>query len=106
MLDRDKVRLLITDTNPEKLIFTNVEIDQFLVMEDNDVKLAAATALDTIATNEALVLKVIDLLDLSTDGARLAETLMKRADKLREQGNEEFDIYGVYEEEDEIEEDE
>jgi len=99
MLNRDQVRLLITDSDPEHYIFTNVEIDNFLIMEDNNIKLASATALDTIATNEALVLKVIKLLDLQTDGAKLAETLMKRAEKLREQGNEEFDVCGVYEDE-------
>ena len=98
MLPRDRVRLLITDTDREHEIFTNVEIDAFLDMEGDDVYGAAALALETIATNEALTLKVIKLLDLQTDGAKLAETLMKRAEKLREQSDavdEEFDIYEV-----------
>jgi len=99
MGNRDRVRLLITDTNAEKQIFKNEEIDEFLVMNGDDVHLAAAEALETIATSEALTLKVINLLDLSTDGARLAETLMKRAEKLREQSksdNEDFDIVPLF----------
>ena len=98
MENRDKVRLLITDTDREHEIFTNIEIDAFLDMEEDDIRGAAALALETIATNEALTLKVIKLLDLQTDGAKLAETLMKRAEKLREQSDaadEEFDIYTV-----------
>lgn len=99
MENRDRVRLLITDTNPEKQIFSNEEIDEFLAMNGDDVRLAAAEALETIATSEALTLKVIKLLDLTTDGAKLAETLMKRAEKLREhaEGNEEdFDIVHIF----------
>lgn len=99
MENRDKVRLLITDTNAEKQIFKNEEIDEFLAMNGDDVRLASADALETIATSEALTLKVINLLDLSTDGARLAETLMKRAEKLREQAksdNEDFDIIPLF----------
>jgi len=101
MENRDKVRLLITDTDREHEIFTNIEIDTFLEIEGSVVKLAAALALETIATNEALTLKVIKLLDLQTDGAKLAEVLMKRAEKLREQSDaadEEFDIYTIVDE--------
>lgn len=99
MENRDRVRLLITDTNAEKQIFSNEEIDEFLAMNGDDVRMAAADALETIATSEALTLKVIKLLDLTTDGAKLADTLMKRAEKLREQSesNEEnFDIVPIF----------
>ncbi len=100
MENRDKVRLLITDTNREKEIFTNREIDTFLEMQDNDVYYAAALAMETIANNEALTLKVIELLDLKTDGAKLADSLRDGADRMRAQSDEEdeyFNIYAVHE---------
>jgi hypothetical protein len=109
MENRDKVRLLITDTNREKEIFTNYEIDTFLDMEDDDVHYAAALAMETIANSEALTLKVISLLDLKTDGAKLADSLRDGADRMRARSDneeEDFDIYEVYEDDDEGEESE
>jgi hypothetical protein len=50
-----------------------------------DVRLAAAQALDTIATNEALVQKVLRTQDLQTDGAKLSAELRARAAGLRAQ---------------------
>ena len=87
--NRGKVRLIITDTDVTSLIFTDAEIDAFLGMHDDVVFLAAAQALDTIASNEALVSKVIKLLDLSTNGAAVAGALRTHANSLREQVNNE-----------------
>jgi hypothetical protein len=47
------------------------------------VRLAAAQALDTIATSEALVSKVIRTLDLQTDGAKLGTELRAQATQMR-----------------------
>jgi hypothetical protein len=80
-----KVRLLITDRDPAEPIFDDADITAFLGMESASVKGAAALALETIATDEALTLKVIKLLQLTTDGAKLSDALLKRADKLRAQ---------------------
>jgi hypothetical protein len=77
------VRLLITDTDPEEQIFEDDEISAFLALESDDALLAAAQALETIATSEALVQKRIQLLDLSTDGPAVAKSLMERAASLR-----------------------
>lgn len=89
--DRGKVRLLITDNNSESPIFNDTEIDTFLELSaydgENDILIAAAYALETIATNEALVQKVIKTLDLSTDGTRVADAIMKRARELRNQAD-------------------
>ncbi len=91
--DAGKVRLLVRDTNTSDHFFTDAEIDAFLTLGDNDVRLAAAEALDTIATDEALVLKVVRILHLQTDGAKLAATLFTRAERLRDSVDEtgEFD---------------
>jgi hypothetical protein len=51
------------------------------------VRRAAADALDTIATSEVLVSKVIRTQDLSTDGAKVADALRKQAQVLRQQAD-------------------
>lgn len=81
--DRGKVRLLATDTQSDRVIFDDDEIDAFLAIEGS-VFPAAALALETIAANEALVQKRIKLLDLTTDGPAVADALAKRAASLRE----------------------
>ena len=92
-LDNGKVRLLVPDSNENSYIFEDEEIDAFLAMEGN-VKRAAAMALETIASNETLVLKVISLLDLTTDGAKVADALLKRAKLLRDQAEQDDLISG------------
>lgn len=83
---RGKVRLMIADRRPEpNNLFDDDEIDAFLAMEDNSIRLASAQALETIATNETLVLKRIETLDLKTDGPAVADSLMKLAASWREQ---------------------
>lgn len=88
-----KVRLLCTDVDEANAMFDDAEISAFLALESDDVRLAAATALETIASNELLVLKVQTILDVETDGAAVARELRMRAQNLREQANEtgEFD---------------
>lgn len=78
------VRLIISDTATVQ-VFTDDQIAAFLTMEDGSVKLAAAQALDAIASNEALVSKRIKTLDLQTDGPAVAESLRDHATALREQ---------------------
>ena len=81
---RGRVRLLITDIDEAQPIFSDEQVDAFLAMEDDDVRLAAAAAIETIARNEALVLKVIEVLDLKTDGAKVGAELRASAKALRE----------------------
>lgn len=80
-----QVRLLINDPSGPTQTFSAVEINGFLTLEGGDVKLAAAQAIDTIADNEVLLLKVIKDHQLSTDGAKVADSLRKRSAALREQ---------------------
>lgn len=84
--DVGRVRLLIPDTQVDDAVFDDGEIETFLELEVG-VKRAAALALETIATNEALVLKVLKRLDVQTDGAKLLEALLKRAAVLRAQAD-------------------
>lgn len=94
--ERGQVRLLITDTDHDNPIFQDNEIDFFLsntaVDGSNDVNLAGAKALETIAASEVLVQKKIKLLDLTTDGPAVAKSLREAAAILREQSESESDI--------------
>lgn len=98
MSDVDTVRLLINDTSDPGAgqVFTDPQIEAFLTLEV-DVKLAAAQALDVIASNETMVQKRISTLDLKTDGPAVAADLRAHAQLLREQTFQtgEFDITTV-----------
>lgn len=94
MADKDDVRLIIADTDSD--YFTDAQIESFLRLEGDDVRRASALALETMASNEALVQKQIRILDLSTNGPAVAKELRERAAVLREQADDEdggFDIY-------------
>jgi hypothetical protein len=83
-----QVRLLIPDTDPDVFLFDDSKITGFLAVEGGIVKRAAALALETAASNEAMVSKVIKTQDLATDGAKVSDALLKRAAELRRQVNE------------------
>jgi len=95
--NRGKVRLLANDVDDNNPVFTDEEIDAFLALTDGAVLLAAATAIETIADNEALSSKVIKTQDLSTDGAKVADALRARAKTLREQYAAEAEGDGFFE---------
>lgn len=86
--DLGKVRLLIPDTDEANQLFADDQISGFLTIEGGIVKRAAAAALETAASNEAVVSKVIRTQDLQTDGAKVSDALLKRAAELRRQVNE------------------
>jgi len=92
--DAGKVRLLIPDRTETGHLFEDDEIDAFLAMEGAVVKRAAALALETAASDQALVLKAIKLLDLQTDGPKVAASLLARAATLRAQADQEDDDPG------------
>jgi hypothetical protein len=79
-----RVRLLISDRDEDTAVFSDEEIDAFLALEDNDIRLAAASALEAIAANETLVLKRITALDLTTDGPAVTKSLLEIAKRLRD----------------------
>ena len=84
-----KVRLLVPDRNAADYVWEDAEITAFLAAEGNVVKLGTALALETMASNEAYVQKVIRILELSTNGAQTADALLKRAAVLRAQAEDE-----------------
>jgi hypothetical protein len=81
------VRLLIPDRDRQFLLFTDAEIGGFLTLEGG-AKKAAAAALEVMASNEAMVSKVIRTQDRATDGAKVSDALLRRAAELRRQADE------------------
>lgn len=95
--DNGKIRLLIFDTDATNYVFEDEELAVFFSIEGSSLKRAAALALETMASNEAFVQKVITLLDLRTDGAATARALLARAERLRSQADdEEFAVDGAF----------
>jgi hypothetical protein len=83
--DVGRVRLMVPDrTDDPDPIFQDEEIQAFLAVE-GDVKLAAALALETIASNEVYTLKAIKAGTVALDGPGTAEGILKRAALLRYQ---------------------
>lgn len=86
-------RLLAADSNigVDPVTFASLALLQdeeytaLLALENQNVKLAAAAALDIIASNEALVTKKMRMLDLTTDGPAVAKALRDHATLLRKQ---------------------
>lgn len=94
--DLGRVRLLISDVDETAPTLTDAQLEALLDMEGDNVKLAAAAALDTIARSEALVGKVIRTQDLQTDAARLSAELRAHASELRRQVREDDDDDGGF----------
>lgn len=80
-----QVRLLIPDLDETTPLFTDAQVLAFLTLEAANVRLAAALALETIASNEVMVSKVIRTQDLQTDGSKVSAELRARAASMREQ---------------------
>lgn len=84
------VRLLVpdmtTDTGDETgdYLFSDAMLTALLALYNGSVKRAAARGIEIIATDQALLTKVIKTDDLSVNGAVLADALLKQAKALRE----------------------
>jgi hypothetical protein len=107
--DVGKVRVLLGDTDPTDvssgegtyMYFSDDEIAAFLTMYGDNVKLAAARCLETIAASQALLLKSWSSDDLTVNGDRIAESLRKLAAQLREEAlvdesNEYFNMIAMF----------
>lgn len=91
--DPGRVRLLCGDTESDHQQFSDAEIATFLALNDDDVRYAAAQALDRMAASEAFIQKKIKLLDLTTDGPAVATALRAQAAELRRQADEAGDAF-------------
>lgn len=82
------IRALIPDDaavfgpNENEYMFTDEQIGHYYNAASGNKLRASAFAVLAIAVSEALINKVIKTQDLSTDGAKVAEALIKKADTL------------------------
>lgn len=83
----EQVRVLIPDLSVSDPLFTDAEIGTFLEIYADNVRMAAAAAIDAVAVNEALLYKVVRTDDLQVNGVSGAEVLRKRAQALREEAS-------------------
>lgn len=84
--DVGKVRLRVSDTQATRPVMDDEDYEAFLSMASNSIPLAAAMALETIAVNEILCLKIVNLMGaVVTDAASAAKQLNALAKTLREE---------------------
>lgn len=87
------VRVLLPDVEQYKdpqnptadasYMFEDWQLTAFLTLNGDKVKAAAADAIDTLATNEAMISKKIRTEDLQTDGPAVANAMRLHATALR-----------------------
>lgn len=82
--NRGKLRLRIGDTDSANQIFTDAEIDEFLSTEGDNLNLAAAFGLETMASSAALLAKLEEIGDYKVDSSRMSGALLKAAGVFRE----------------------
>jgi hypothetical protein len=85
--DVGRVRRTIPDKTEATAIWSDEEIESF-IEDEGDWRRASAAALEAIASNHLLVLKVVRIHNLETNTDRLARELMARAKLIRTQANE------------------
>ena len=81
--DIDTVRLIISDPDGPDALLDESAIAAFVDLNGGNLRLAAADALDAIATSEALVSKKIRTQTLTTDGPAVSAELRALADRQR-----------------------
>ncbi len=86
--DVGKVRMLTGDKYEEALFFEDNEVQAFLDMYD-DVRMAAAAALDSMASMSIQIFKVVNHLDLNINSSQMASALREHAAELRREVEEE-----------------
>lgn len=81
--DRDLVRFLVQDTDASSPIFTDEELDSLLSYNSSDPRLAAASALESLAGKYARSAIRYSIPGLSLDRTMTAQWMLKRAEALR-----------------------
>lgn len=93
--DLGMIRLLIPDMSELHPLFTDAQLTALLTLEGSRRR-AAAQALETAATSEVMVSKVIRTRDgLQTNGAQVSAEMRARAAVLRKQADDAGDAGGI-----------
>lgn len=95
--DIGKVRMVLPDKVQEDAFFSDEEIETLIEIEGGWRK-ATALALESIASDSSMVLQVIKVQNITTDGASVTRALLSRAALLRKQAEEdESSVNGGFE---------
>lgn len=81
-----KVRMVLPDKVEDDAFFSDEELEALIEVEGN-WRRATALALETIASDSAMVLQVVKVQNITTDGAAVAKALLSRASLLRKQAD-------------------
>lgn len=89
--DIGKLRMFIPDRDVDDAIWSDEELQVFLDTESNLFR-ATALVLETMASDHALVLKVMRVQNIETSGDRVSSALLARAKLLRKQADDLDDV--------------
>lgn len=81
-----QLRYLIDDIE-EPYAVSDARLQALLSVYKDNLQLAGADVFESIAVNEALMYRYVRTDDLTVDGSKTAEILLKRAARLREQAS-------------------
>lgn len=84
--DIGKVRMLIPDRTAAAHVFEDEELSAYLGLADGPMR-AAALALETVASDMAITLRITTVLGLSVNGAAASDAVLRRANALRAQAD-------------------
>lgn len=79
-----QLRYVINDVE-EPYAFSDAHLQAMLSIYRNNLQLAGADLIESIAVDEVLLYRFVRTDDLTVDGSKAAEILLKRAQRLREQ---------------------
>lgn len=79
-----QLRYVINDVE-EPYAFTDAHLQAMLSIYRDNLQLAGADLIESIAVDEVLLYRFVRTDDLTVDGSKAAEILLKRAQRLREQ---------------------
>lgn len=79
-----QLRYVINDVE-EPYAFSDAHLQAMLSIYRNNLQLAGADLIESIAVDEVLLYRFVRTDDLTVDGSKAAEILLKRAQRLRDQ---------------------
>ena len=90
----DKIRLLITDNDPNYPIFSDTELEFFLSENGSNIYLASAQALEVNAVDKARLAKRKQIDGVSEDNTEISDKLLALSDKFKIKATEKtsFDV--------------
>jgi len=80
-----QVRSLMNDVD-DPYVFTDAQVQAWLAIYNDNIKLAAAQGLYTVAADSILLLKYVKTDDLLVDGQKVSSELRQLADRLHDEG--------------------